>query len=280
MPAGGASFSSDQIRNEIPGMPDSARYALHRPEIAQPLQRGEDKIIALMRQTTRRFSAGSTIIQADTEHSLVYRIRSGWAGRIRTLPDGRSQYILIFLPGDLFAVKSMFVTRHMDAVAALSDLTVEQVDQRALRAAYDSDADISLRCSWQLVEEERRLHSWVVSLGRGSASERMAVLLLDFRGRLELSQTIAPQAMTYELPMSQEQIADHLGISAVHVNRVLKDLREANIASVRGRRVKIMDFEALSALAYPLLDTFERSSPAMSYLVGGGFSALDGRAKR
>jgi CRP-like cAMP-binding protein len=208
----------------------------------------------------RNVSAGSTLIDADSSHDYVYRLRKGWVARVRTLEDGRAQFILIFLPGDLFAVKSMFVTHHPDAVHVLSDAVVEQIDYRRLKEAYDRDADIALRCTWQIVEEERRLHNWVVGLGRGSAEERLALLFLDFRARLVLSGTLAEGTLSFEVPMTQEQIADHVGLSTVHVNRVLRSLREMGVATQRGRMLVIQNEDELRRLSYPLLDTFERRS--------------------
>lgn len=251
-------------------MPDSARFALHRPEIQDGLIRGEDKIARMMAQNTRPLPAGTTLIKADAEHTQVYRLRKGWVGRVRRLQDGRSQFILIFLPGDLFAVKSMYVTHHTDGVEALSDSVVEQVDCRELRAACERDPDIALRCSWQLVEEERRLHNWTVGLGRGNAEERIALLLMDFRGRLAASGTIPEDATEYELPMTQEQLGDHLGLSTVHVNRVLKSLREGGVVTIRERTVRIGDLPALVRLAYPLFDLHERAAPEFGGLLRQG----------
>lgn len=242
-------------------MPDSARFALHRPELDDSLRRGEEKIKALMEKSAQHLPADSTLIEANTEHKFVYRMREGWAGRVRELSDGRSQYILIFLPGDLFAVKSMFVTAHPDAVRTLSASVIERIDYKRLAEAYRSDADISLRCTWQIVEEERRLHSWVTGLGAGDAEERLALLLTDFRGRLALSGGHGGNLLTYTLPMTQEQVSDHLGISSVHVNRVLRVFREKNIATLRGRTVVIHDPGALARIALPLLDPYERDMP-------------------
>ncbi|WP_447667973.1 Crp/Fnr family transcriptional regulator [Methylobacterium sp. A54F] len=232
--------------------------------MVQPIARGGGKIDRLMGSFTRSLPPGATLIAEDSDHRFVYRLRSGWAGRLRYLPDGRSQFILIFLPGDLFAVKSLFVTHHPDAVIALSAITVSQVDQAALREAYDRDADIAAACTWQVVEEERRLHRWVTGLGRGSAEERMALLLIDFRARLVRSGVLAPSANTYELPMTQEQLGDHLGITSVHVNRVLKVLRENGLVVLRGREVTLPDPAALARIASPLLDTHERTDPAIT----------------
>src|SRR5580704_1600872 len=106
---------------------DSAKFALHRPEFLGPLLRGEDKIAAVMRGSTFRLVAGATLIEGGTEHSYVYRLLSGWVCRTRLLADGRNQFILIFLPGDLFAVKSMFLTRHTDTVAAISHCVIERI---------------------------------------------------------------------------------------------------------------------------------------------------------
>jgi CRP/FNR family transcriptional regulator, anaerobic regulatory protein len=242
-------------------MPDSARFALHRPELLAPLLRGEAAIAKLLKGSTQASEAGETLIEAGTDHPFVYRLVSGWAGRTRLLADGRNQFILIFLPGDLFAVKGMFVTRHIDAVRTLSKAVLERVHYQELYKAYSEDPEVALRCTWQILEEERRLHSWVVGLGQGSAEERVALLLLDFRGRLALSGSIAADALTYELPLTQVQLADHLGITPVHVNRVLRSFRERGVVSIREGRVNITDVSALSQCAAPLLDLYESSTP-------------------
>jgi CRP/FNR family transcriptional regulator len=240
-------------------MADSANFALHRPELLDSLTRGEANIRELMARDVQNHPDDTILIQEGSAHNFVYRVRHGWAGRVRTLPDGRSQFILIFLPGDLFAVKSMFVSRHPDRVVLLSRATIERVDHRELRQAYSQDPDIALRCTWQVIEEERRLHNWVVSLGRGNADERLAALFCDFFSRLVLSGAIARDARSFQLPLTQEQLSDHLGISAVHTNRVLKTLRDDGLIELKSRQLTILDYEGLAKLARPLLDIHERT---------------------
>jgi CRP-like cAMP-binding protein len=242
-------------------MSDAARFALHRPELADALIRGEEKIKDLLRGSAREVRADTLLIQANTEHAFVYRLVSGWACRRRSLADGRDQFILVFLPGDLFAVKSMFVTRHTDDVRVFSNSVIERVHHAELRRAYTTDSDIATRCMWQVVEEERRLHNWVVGLGQGSADERLAAVLIDFHGRLALSGTIPSTALTFDIPLTQAQLADHIGITPVHINRVLKTFRNNGIVTVRDGRVHIHDMARLAAFAYPLLDRYERSKP-------------------
>jgi CRP/FNR family transcriptional regulator, anaerobic regulatory protein len=243
-------------------MSDPARFAHYRPESLGALVRGEEKIAALMKGSSFKLAADQTLIEADMEHRFVYRLLEGWACRARLLPDGRNQFILVFLPGDLFAVKSMFVARHTDAIVSASAIVAERIDYVALHEAYVSDGDVATRCIWQVMEEERLLHNWVTGLGQGSAEERLALSLTEFRGRLVLSGKIASEALTYPMPLTQGQLADHLGITAVHVNRVLKAFRESGIVTVRDGLVSITNLDLLVQRASALLDSHERGAAA------------------
>ncbi|GJD80531.1 Crp/Fnr family transcriptional regulator [Methylobacterium gregans] len=226
---------------------------LHRPELTAALASGDRKLDNLTVPYPRTFAAGTTIVQQGAEHDYVYRLRTGWVGRVRALPDGRTQYLMVFLPGDLFAIKSVFVAAHPDAVVALSDVTVERLAQHRLRDAFDTDPEIALRCTWQIVEEERRLHNWVVSLGQGSAEERIAHLLLEFSVRIGAA-TGTGRALEYGIPLTQDQLGNVLGLTSVHVNRVLRRLREDGLVSIRNRVVSIHDAPALERMAEPLRD--------------------------
>jgi CRP/FNR family transcriptional regulator, anaerobic regulatory protein len=155
----------------------------------------------------------------------------------------------------------MFVTRHPDAVQVLSNAQMERITRRELHEAYGRDVDIANRCTWQVMEEERRLHNWVVGLGQGSAEERLALLLTDFHGRLAVLGRISAETLTFNMPMTQAQLADHLGITAIHANRVLKVFRDRGIVTVRDGGVTINNLAELTRAAYPLLDPYERTAP-------------------
>jgi CRP-like cAMP-binding protein len=241
-------------------MADSARFALHRPELTAALDNGDRKLARAFSGTARRQRANELLIEGNCEHPFVYRMVNGWACRVRSLPDGRDQCILIFLPGDLFAVKSMFVERHPDDVRTLSECFIERMHYRDLHKLYREDTDIADRCIWQVIEEERRLHNWVVGLGQGSADERLAMLLLDFHERLQGAGVIPEGALQFQMPLTQQQLADYLGITAIHVNRVLKAFRERGTVVVREGTVKIQDFERLRQIGMPLLDPHERKA--------------------
>jgi CRP/FNR family transcriptional regulator, anaerobic regulatory protein len=241
-------------------MNDVVRFAHHRPHLEGSLIRGELKLQELLRDSTVKVAAGKTLIRAGTDHEFVYRLVSGWACRTRGIADGRDQIILVFLPGELFAIKSMFVSTHFDDVKILSDAVMERIHYSQLQQAFNSDQDLANRCIWQVVEEER-LHGWVFGLGQGSAEERLAMLLIDLRGRLALSGTIEREARTFDMPLTQTQVADHLGITPVHVNRTLRLFRESGVVTLRDGEVTIHDLKELARRAYPLLDAYERKTP-------------------
>jgi CRP-like cAMP-binding protein len=241
-------------------MVNAARFMLHRPELIGSLLRGDAKLSELMKGSVQSLAAGRLLVQADSDHEYVYRLRSGWACWNRAIADGRDQFILLFLPGDLFAVKSLFVTRHPDRVETLSNVVIERIHHAQLQEAYSRDADIANRCLWQVIEEERRLHSWVFGLGQGSAEERLALLLIDLRGRLILSGNLPEGALSFEFPLTQVQISEHLGITPVHANRVVKSFRERGIAVFRNGEVGIQNFAELRRLADPLMDSYERTT--------------------
>jgi CRP/FNR family transcriptional regulator len=188
--------------------------------------------------------------------TLIYRLRTGWAARARPLPDGRKQIILVFLPGDLFGTKCMFLVRQPDAIEALDTVSVEWIDHRELGELVRANHDAALRLNWQAIEDERRLHNWVVGLGRGDAEERIAAMLLDFRWRLGRLSLVRNE--TYRFPMTQQQIGDYLGLTMVHVNRVLKRLRDGGLATIQNKLVTIHDVAGLQAMAFQVQDVFEQ----------------------
>ena len=210
-----------------------------------------------MAPNARSLRPGQKIIGEGEPHGFVYWLRTGWVARTRRLPDERNQIIATFLPGDFFGVKTIFLVQQPDALEALSAVTVEFLDHREVLNLARENPDVGIRLWWQICEDQRRIHSWVTALGRGNAEERIAAMLLDFRVRL---QRAGLAGESFRLPMTQQQMADYLGLTVVHVNRVLRRLREAGGISVSGRRVVIRNMQAVAQLARAIQDVFDRST--------------------
>ena len=238
-------------------MAATPNYPLHRPEIYETLRRGELALARAMAADERALRAGQRIVQAGEDCRFVFQLRTGWLCRSRGLEDGRRQIITIFLPGDLCVVKALLFAEQPDAVEALTDATLTAIAQDRLRLLAAEEPDVALRLMLQLAEDERRLHNWGIGLGRGTADEKMAAMLLDFRNRLRHI-GLCP-GDRFRLPMTQLQMGDYLGLTVVHVNRVLRRFREAGLVTVRSNMVVLHAPERLAAIARPMHDSFERA---------------------
>ena len=235
-----------------------------RQQIEDRLEAGDRALGRVMPARFRTLRPRDTLIRTGEPHDEIYRLTSGWMCRSRVLSDGRQQIIMVFLPGDLLGLKTMLLDRQPDSIQCITRATVQALDYAAALELGRTDPDVSLRFMWQLAEDERRLHNWVIALGRGSAIERIATLVLDFRGRLMQAGLIDGES--FAMPMTQEQIGDHLGLTVVHVNRTLRRMRLEGILTVASGKVQIHDLDALAIYAAPMQDIFERESKSF----GGG----------
>ncbi len=236
-------------------MQDTLAYPSYRPELYERLKRGETALFRLLMAEQQLLHAGDALIPAGEPHDFVYRIRTGWAARVRSIPDGRRQVLAIYLPGDLCGVKCTFMTRQADSVECLTSVTVNRAPQQEIRRHADQEPDVALRLMYQLADEERRLDNWIASLGRGDAEERLATFLVEVRARLR---RLGLAHKNFSLPLTQQQIGDHLGLTVVHINRILRRFRESGIVTLTKRNVFVHDLAKLAEIAAPMLDAPER----------------------
>lgn len=243
----------------IPAIEMDQYFPTPRAEIHQSLA-AADALIRRVVQPPRLLRPASVLVATGDCPGTLYTLRSGMMAWSRTLPDGREQIIMFRLPGDLLGLRNLIFDRYPDVLRAISPVVVQSLDHATALQLARSNPDIALRFIWQLAEDERRLHNWIVALGRGHAIQRIATLILDVRGRLMRAGLIGERRFGF--PVTQQQIADHLGLTLVHVNRTLKRLRDENIVTFRRGVVVIDNLQALGEYAAPLQDIFERESPA------------------
>jgi CRP/FNR family transcriptional regulator len=233
--------------------PARAAEGLCRPEIETLLRDGENAFLAALEPVPVPLGTGDLLMQMGEAHDYLYVVEQGWLARSRTLEDGRRQIIVVFLGGDTCGVKTMFLRQQPDAIEALTPASARRIQYRDALALAAREFPVSLHLAWQLARDERHLHNWNVRLGRGNAEERLAGLLLELRDRLAAREI--GDGRRYPLPITQQQIADHVGLTVVHVNRVLRRFRELEMVSVqRGSMVFLDKLSELEALARPLRD--------------------------
>ena len=224
-----------------------------RPEIEDLSTRGEAALLAAMSPVPRVLQRGDLLVKMEEPHEFVYAVNSGRLARTRTMPDGRHQIIVIFLPGEFCGIKTVFMTRQPDAIEALTPSSTRRIHYQEVCTLAAKDFAVAMHLARQLAQDERHLHNWNVRLGQANAEERVAALLLELRNRLLRSGVEAREH--YTLPLTQQQIADHVGLTTVHVNRVLRRFRQLEMVSIRRSEVVFLEnVGALEELARPVQD--------------------------
>ena len=211
-----------------------------------PLRFQDLEVIRACCEDPKRTPAGASLnsVVGRDEHPRL--IVSGWAAAVRHLPDGRRQILQIFLPGDVLGLSSL----RMDEVVALTSTTT--VDAAPLAAALGDRADAwngALRTAWERAQlaRQRQLLDQIVRLGRLSAHERTAHLLLELMDRHRRAGLSDGRRMPW--PLTQETLADALGLSVVHVNRILQQLRREGMIALRAGQMVLPDVEGLAQIA-------------------------------
>jgi CRP/FNR family transcriptional regulator len=251
-----SNLSGEEMKDDACGIrPGAPLYPLHRPEIYDRLRRADVLIDESMLDGLATFRRRQRVVGIEGERSTIYRLLTGWVARTRPMSDGRRQILSIRLPGDLIGLRRLLVTKPATAIECLTPVTLARIERSRMEKLIEDSPDVALRVMFQLAEDERRLHNWVVALGRGAAEERIAVMLIDLDFRL--NHLGLSRENTFAFPLSQQQIADHLGLTQVHVNRTLRDLRERGIATIMDGTATLYDLPALRALAEPFLDLLD-----------------------
>jgi CRP/FNR family transcriptional regulator len=225
-----------------------------RPELKGLLQRGKTDLLAAMTPIPQVLERGEILVQMEEPHEFVYAIESGWLCRSRTIPDGRRQIIVIFLPGEICGIKTIFMRFQPDAIEALTPASVRRIHYKDACELAADNFGVAMLLAWQLAQDERHLHNWNVRLGRANAEERLAALLLEMRNRLT-ALGINSAAATYALPLTQQQLADHVGLTTVHVNRILRRFRDLDSVTIKNNEVVFLgNVHLLEDIARPVQD--------------------------
>ncbi len=172
-------------------------------------------------------------------------IIDGFAYRQKLTTDGEREIVSILVPGDWMDVQNIFLNESDHDVQALTSLTVAEVPIPAMREMVFEHPGIG-RALWITTLVEASIHrEWLLNIGRRSARVRLAHLICEFSVRLSGDMT---NIKTYELPMTQEQLGDALGLTPVHVNRVLKALESEGLIERQKRLIAIIDWQRLSTV--------------------------------
>ena len=191
------------------------------------------------------FAADGDIAPQGDRPSAFHILVSGWAARYKVLADGRRQFPALFLPGDVCDLDGLLLQRIHSGVCALTDCKLVALPHARARELMDGSVAIRDAFWWLQSVENAIATEWSVGLGRRSAEEKVAHLLCELLVRLRTVGLSVGDG--YAFPLTQSEIADALGLSTVHVNRTITELRSQGLIEIKSRWLSIIDVEALKA---------------------------------
>lgn len=194
-----------------------------------------------------RFTKAKDVVISGSHHDCIYFNHDGWLARYKILHKGSRQILDFILPGQVFGLPACLFPRAPYSVLTVTAASVSAIPFDVIDNVFERDPAMARALFSSTVQEAAILGEHLTCTGRRSAYERVSHLLLELFVRLNTRDRGGK--MTLSIPLTQELIADALGLTPVHVNRTLRALRQDKLIAVDGRSITIVDFEALSQLS-------------------------------
>jgi CRP-like cAMP-binding protein len=198
-------------------------------------------------RSVRRYGAGKNLIKEGDRPEFVFLLVDGWAYRYKVLPDGRRQIMAYLIPGDLCDIH-IFILKEMDhSIGLLSNAQVAAIPKQAMLDLIHEHPRIGEALFWSTLVDEGVLREWLVNLGQRDAFQRIAHLFCEMW--LRMCQVGLTEDGEFSLPLTQEQLGDTMGLTSVHVNRVLQRMRAEGLISLSSKNLAIHDIDRLKQIA-------------------------------
>lgn len=176
-------------------------------------------------------------------------ICNGWAASLVTLSDGSRQILSFLLPGDLVSTTLVFEPRPRCMVEAVTDVSYRTLKRAEFKTIILKRAELFDAFSRAWVEERERADQLIVDLGRRTADERIARLVLVLAERLAKRGMVQTGKLEMDFPLRQHHIADATGLTPVHVSKVLSEFRRKGLIKISGRLLSILDAAGFRRIA-------------------------------
>ena len=209
----------------------------------------DDDVAALKLATgkARKYPRRHDLIREGDRPGPMFVMLDGWACRYKVLPNGCRQVMAFMMPGDACDLH-VNVLAHMDhSIQTITPALVATIPREAMEAMFDSRPKIARAMYTAQLIDESTLRAWIVSMGRRSSIERVAHLMCELWIRARNIGLITADDLV--MPLSHAMLADALGMTPVHINRVLKALRLAGAMTLQRGSLQIADTAKLVQIA-------------------------------
>ncbi|MGK9168546.1 Crp/Fnr family transcriptional regulator [Inquilinus limosus] len=206
----------------------------------------EASAIRALQSNRQIHTARRELVQEGQRKRPVLIVCDGWCCSFKKLPDGSRQIIDFLIPGDLFGVGSGPLHSSDRGFATVTAAEIAEVPLPVLSSAFRQWPRIRSAMRWAMSRQAAILAEHLVNVGRRSALVRTAHLLLELEARLNLIDHETNGVFT--CPLTQQDLADALGLTTIHINRTLRDLRQRRLLAFQNSQVEFIDRAALIEL--------------------------------
>lgn len=212
-----------------------------------PLEPEDEELLKAACQSARRYPPEHDLIREGDEPNTVFVVLEGWAIRYKILPDGSRQIIAFMMPGD-FCDMHVAVLAQMDhSIATLTAATVATIPREQMEELVIARPTLTRAFWWTQLVDEGVLRATIVSMGRRTTMERISHLLCELYFRMSNIGLVSGGPC--EMPFTQIVLADAIGLTPVHTNRLIRKLRAAGGLEDRSGKVVISDIGCLARIA-------------------------------
>ena len=220
---------------------------LRQTDAFTPVTQQQLAFIESFRSGVQEVSAGAAVIREHTPNGKLFTLYAGWAFRYKTLSDGRRQILNFVLPGDLVGLQQEFGDSAAHGVEAVTDCALCVFTGDRLWELFRTEPRLGYDITWLSARGESFVDDNLLTTGQRNATERVAMLLMHLYRRLERLGLAEDGSVPF--PLSQQHIADALGLSLVHTNKTLRRLVHLGLHEIAHGRLRLPNPHALERLA-------------------------------
>lgn len=191
----------------------------------------------------RSIAAGGDLVHQGQSNQAAYILAAGWVCSYKIQPDGTRQIVDFQIPGDFLGLRSVLLRTSDHSFEPITDIQAAEVFAGDLLKAFEDTPRLAAAILWAASRDEAMVVEHLVGVGRRDADARMAHFLLELGERMTLVGMGSKAG--YACPLTQYHLADALGLSSVHVNRVLRRLRELGLVTFREGKVTFDNYDGL-----------------------------------
>jgi CRP-like cAMP-binding protein len=208
----------------------------------------EQKALERLEENQRKVKRGAMIQRANDPVTELFVLRAGRVMSFVILPDGSRQILRVYFAGDFIGSASTVYKKAPESLIALSDVVLCPFDKHALRILLSEHPRVAALMFMLSQTERVALTDRLASLGRSSARARVAAFLLDIIDRLRLMDDSISD--TFDLKLTQEEIGDAVGLTSVHVNRMIRQMEADKLISRNNGAITLLDEKRLEEIGH------------------------------